>query len=149
MATATNKSYLVIGSDGTELKTVKTLAAAKKLADAEGGSVLVDGECVYRATVEATVNPTVEAGEDKKAVDEKMADKEKEAAIEPTKPAVEKYRIKTLMNIRKEPDLSGEKVGIAKQGSIVTVKEVKDDWLHLTDGTYILCGGGEFAEPAQ
>ena len=149
MATATNKSYLVIGSDGAELKTVKTLAAAKKLADAEGGAVLVDGECVYRATVETTVNPTVEAGEDKKAADEKMADKEKEAAIEPAKPAVEKYRIKALMNIRKEPNLSGEKVGIAKQGLIVTVEEVKDDWLHLTDGTYILCGGGEFAEPAQ
>jgi hypothetical protein len=143
MATATNKSYLVIGSDGAELKTVKTLAAAKKLADAEGGSVLVDGECVYRATVEATVNPTVEAGEDKKA-----AEAENAAVVE-EKPAVEKYRIKTLMNIRKEPDLSGEKVGIAKQGAIVTVKEVAGDWLCLTDGTYILCGGGEFAEPAQ
>ena len=60
MATATNKNYLVIGGNGEELKTVKTLAAAKKLADAEGGSVLVDGECVYRAAVE-TVEETVEA----------------------------------------------------------------------------------------
>lgn len=139
MATATNKSYLVIASDGAELKTVKTLAAAKKLADAEGGAVLVDGECVYRATVEA-VEGTVE---------ETVAPAEAETAefpVEPEKPAVEKYRIKALMNIRKEPNLSGEKVGIAKQGLIVTVEEVKDDWLHLTDGTYILCGGGEFAE---
>lgn len=143
MATATNKSYLVIGSDGAELKTVKTLAAAKKLADAEGGSVLVDGKCVYRATVEA-VEGTVE-----ETVEETVAPTEAETAevpVEPEKPAVEKYRIKALMNIRKEPNLSGEKVGIAKQGLIVTVEEVKDDWLHLTDGTYILCGGGEFAE---
>lgn len=139
MATATNKSYLVIGSDGAELKTVKTLAAAKKLADAEGGAVLVDGECVYRATVE-TVDGAVEGT---------VAPAEAETAefpVEPEKPAVEKYRIKALMNIRKEPNLSGEKVGIAKQGLIVTVEEVKDDWLCLTDGTYILCGGGEFAE---
>ena len=138
MATATNKSYLVIGSDGAELKTVKTLAAAKKLADAEGGSVLVDGECVYRATVETvegTVAPIVEADKDEKA-----------PVVEPKKPDVEKYRIKALMNIRKEPNLNSEKVGIAKQGAIVTVEEVKDDWLCLTDGTFILCGGGEFAE---
>ena len=37
--------------------------------------------------------------------------------------------------------LNGKKVG-----TIVTVEKVKDDWLCLTDGTYILCGGGEFAE---
>ena len=143
MATATNKSYLVIGSDGAELKTVKTLAAAKKLADAEGGSVLVDGECVYRATVEA-VEETVEG-----TVEETVAPTEAETAevpVEPKKPDVEKYRIKALMNIRKEPNLNSEKVGIAKQGAIVTVEEVKDDWLCLTDGTFILCGGGEFAE---
>jgi len=142
MATATNKSYLVIGSDGAELKTVKTLAAAKKLADAEGGSVLVDGECVYRATVE-TVEGTVE--ETVAPVEEETT----EVPVEPKKTDVEKYCIKALMNIRKEPNLNSEKVGIAKQGSIVAVKEVTDDWLCLTDGTYILCGGGEFAEPAQ
>ena len=139
MATATNKNYLVIGADGAELKAVKTLAAAKKLADAEGGAVLLDGECVYRATVEA-VEPTVE---------ETVAPLEEETAevpVEPKKSEVEKYRIKALMNIRREPNLNSEKVGIAKQGSIVMVEEVKDDWLCLTDGTFILCGGGEFAE---
>ena len=144
MATATNKSYLVIGSDGAELK---TLAAAKKLADAEGGSVLVDGECVYRATVEAVEEtvapaiPTVEAEKVEEAEVEQTDEKVEEAKTEP-----QKYRIKALMNIRKEPNLNSEKVGIAKQGSIVIVEEVKDDWLCLTDGTFILCGGGEFAE---
>ena len=151
MATATNKSYLVIGADGAELKTVKTLAAAKKLADAEGGSVLVDGECVYRATVEtvegtveetvAPAIPTVEAEKVEEAEVEQTDEKVEEAKTEP-----QKYRIKALMNIRREPNLSGEKVGIAKQGAIVIVEEVKDDWLCLTNGTFILCGGGEFAE---
>ncbi|MBQ1493070.1 MAG: hypothetical protein IIZ39_14015 [Blautia sp.] len=130
MATATNKNYLVIGGDGAELKTVKTLAAAKKLADAEGGSVLEDGKCIY------TTKSTPEENAQEKT--------EKEGAEE--KP--EKYRIKTLMNIRREPGLTGEKLGIAKQGAIVSVKRVKDDWLHLTDGTFILFGGGEFAEKA-
>ena len=131
MATATNKNYLVIGGDGAELKTVKTLAAAKKLADAEGGSVLEDGKCIY------TTKPTPEENAQEKT--------EKESA---DVGAAEKYRIKTLMNVRREPGLTGEKVGIAKQGAIVSVKRVKDDWLYLTDGTFILFGGGEFAEKA-
>ena len=50
------------------------------------------------------------------------------------------------MNIRKEPSTSARKIGTAKQDTIVEVKEVKKDWLHLTDGTFILYGGGEFAE---
>ena len=163
MATATNKNYLVIGGNGEELKTVKTLAAAKKLADAEGGSVLVDGECVYRAAVEP-VEPTVEAAVeapveveetqpevtpveqpegDAAVVEEQVED----ALVEPVdadQPA--RYRLKTLMNIRKEPSTSARKVGTAKQDTIVEVKEVRKDWLHLTDGTFILYGGGEFAE---
>ncbi|MBR0162485.1 MAG: SH3 domain-containing protein [Oscillospiraceae bacterium] len=174
MATATNKNYLVIGGNGEELKTLKTLAAAKKLADAEGGSVLVDGECVYRASVE-TVTPAVEEAVEE-TVDTPVADQttenvteqteeapveqptedvaeqttedvEEEQPEEPTeKDAPVQYRLKTLMNIRKEPSLSARKIGTANQGAIVTVKAVKKDWLHLTDGTFILFGGGEFAE---
>ena len=50
MANATNKTYLVTDEFGTELKTLKTLAAAKKLADSEGGKVVCDGEVVYTAS---------------------------------------------------------------------------------------------------
>jgi hypothetical protein len=50
------------------------------------------------------------------------------------------------MNIRKEPSTSARKIGTAKQGAIVMVEAVKKDWLHLVDGTFILYGGGEFAE---
>ena len=164
MATATNKNYLVIGGNGEELKTVKTLAAAKKLADAEGGSVLVDGECVYRAavatveeTVEATVEPAVEVEETQPEVapveqpeepedqpDEDVVEAQPEEPVDTDQPA--RYRLKTLMNIRKEPSTSARKIGTAKQDTVVTVKEVKKDWLYLTDGTFILYGGGEFAE---
>ena len=164
MATATNKNYLVIGGNGEELKTVKTLAAAKKLADAEGGSVLVDGECVYHAAVEP-VEPTVEAPvkvEEEKPEEapvetpEEHEDQLTEDVVEevveeqPEKPVdtdqSARYRLKTLMNIRKEPSTSARKIGTAKQDTIVEVKEVRKDWLHLTDGTFILFGGGEFAE---
>ena len=138
-----NKNYLVIGGNGEELKTVKTLAAAKKLADAEGGSVLVDGECVYRAAVEETVEAAVEETQPEVAsVEQPNVDMvENGDADQPAK-----YRLKTLMNIRKEPSTSARKIGTAKQDTIVEVKEVKKDWLHLTDGTFILYGGGEFAE---
>lgn len=155
----------MIGGNGEELKTVKTLAAAKKLADAEGGSVLVDGECVYRAAVE-TVEETVEAPvEVKEAQPEEAPDEQPEATpVEQPEDTVEdqptedalvepvdadqplKYRLKTLMNIRKEPSTSARKIGTAKQDTVVEVKEVKKDWLYLTDGTFILYGGGEFAE---
>ena len=175
MATATNKNYLVIGGNGEELKTVKTLAAAKKLADADGGSVLVDGECVYRAavepvepTVEETVEAPVEVEEtqpedapveqpegDAAVVEEQTAEEVDDQPEDEVEDVVEepvdadqpaRYRLKTLMNIRKEPSTSARKVGTAKQDTIVEVKEVRKDWLHLTDGTFILYGGGEFAE---
>ena len=162
MANATNKSYLVIGADGAELKTVKTLAAAKKLVDAEGGSVLVDGECVYRAAVTSTdgvekEEEVAEKGEVEKAGEVEPVDKAEEVSGEVAEKTTEvknddklgektQYRIKALMNIRRAPNLKGEKAGIARQGTIVTVKEVVGDWLHLKDGTFILFGGGEFAE---
>lgn len=165
MATATNKNYLVIGGNGEELKTVKTLAAAKKLADAEGGSVLVDGECVYHAAVEP-VEETVEApvAVEEEQLEEAPDEQPEATPVEQPEDTVEdqptedalvepvdtdqpaRYRLKTLMNIRKEPSTSARKIGTAKQDTVVEVKEVKKDWLYLTDGTFILYGGGEFAE---
>ena len=40
-----NKTYTVI-KDGEELKELKSLTAAKKLADTEGAEVFCDGKCV-------------------------------------------------------------------------------------------------------
>lgn len=50
---ASNKTYTVVKDSGN-LKELKTLAAAKKLADAEGAKVLCDGECVYQGAVTAS-----------------------------------------------------------------------------------------------
>ena len=44
-----NKTYTVM-KDGEELKELKTLAAAKKLADAEDAEVFCEGLCVYQGT---------------------------------------------------------------------------------------------------
>lgn len=43
---ASNKTYTVM-KDGEILKELKTLAAAKKLADAEDAEVFCEGLCVY------------------------------------------------------------------------------------------------------
>ena len=116
-----SKTYTVV-KDGTELKELKALRTAKELADAEGAEVYCEGECVYSGTP---------------------------ASTEEVDKGAQAYRLKALMNIRDKPDLSGKKLGTAKPGSIVNVMAVQDDWLHLTDGTYILFGAGKFAEPAQ
>ena len=57
---------------------------------------------------------------------------------------LKKYRLKSLMNIRKEPSLKAEILGTLKPGTIVKVVDVVDDWLKMKDGTFVL--GGEFAE---
>ena len=131
---ASNKTYTVV-KDGETLKELKTLAAAKKLADTEGAEVLCDGECVYQGTIVAAEN-TGEAVPD--TVEE----------TETPTPAPEHYTLTSRMNIRKAPSLNAEKAGIAQKGTVVEVAAVEGDWLHLTDGTFILFGAGKFAVKA-
>ena len=45
---ASNKIYTVV-KNGEELKVLKTLVAAKKLADEQGGEVMCEGTVVYTA----------------------------------------------------------------------------------------------------
>ena len=116
----TDKNYMVLDSNGKEIKTVKSLSIAKKMANSEKGSVVCDGECVYQVPVEP------------------------EKSEAPAKPEI--YRIKELMNVRSAPSLKAEKLGTVSPGTEVTVIAVKDNWLHLTDGTYILFDSGKFAE---
>lgn len=49
------------------------------------------------------------------------------------------------MNVRKAPSLNADKVKVLGTGTEVEVAEVADDWLHLTDGTFILYEGGKNA----
>ena len=110
--------------DGKALKELKTLAAAKKLADAEGAEVYAEGECVYRP---ATTVPDEEG----------------------TSPAQAAYRLTHLMNVRSAPSMEAQKVGVLPAGTVVHVASIDSDWMHLVDGTFILYQGGTFAEKAD
>ena len=153
---ANTKIYTVV-KDGEELDKVKTLAAAKKLADAEGAEVYSEGKCVYRATVEETVTPISgvqdEADDMDAVVDADNTDGADEANVSDTsettaeeavrKTATESYRLKSLMNVREKP--KGAIIGTLPENTVVEVISIENDWLHLKNGTFILYGGGEFA----
>ena len=111
------KTYTVM-KDGEELKELKNLAAAKKLADTEDAEVFCEGVCVYAP------DPPVSGGAT----------------------APQKYTLTAKMNIRKAPGKDAEKIGIAQKGTVVEVAGITNDWLRLTDGTFILYEGGRFAQ---
>lgn len=113
------KTYTVM-KDGEELKELKTLAAAKKLADAEDAEVFCEGLCVYA--------PDPPVGGEAPAVS-----------------VPEKYILTGRMNIRKAPGKDADKLGIAEKDAVVEVAAIENDWLRLTDGTFILFEGGKFA----
>ena len=121
------KTYIV-QKDGETLKELKNLAAAKKLADAEGADVFCEGECVYQGIVDP-VTDTLSAAE--------------ETAKELAKP--ETYTLLRKMNVRKAPSLKADKAAVLNAGAEVLVTEIADDWLHLADGTFILYEGGKNA----
>ena len=50
-----------------------------------------------------------------------------------------------MMNIRKGLGKEYEKIGVAEPGTIVEAIGIENDWLHLTDDTYILYEEGRFA----
>ena len=129
---ANTKTYAVV-KDGETLKELKTLAAAKKLADAEGAEVFCEGQCVYQGTVDP-VAPAVE-----------------EETVETQEPVEapkvpDTYTLLRKMNVRKAPSLKADKLKVLDTGSIVEVDVVEDDWLHLTDGTFILYEDGKNAK---
>ena len=122
--------------DGAALKELKTLAAAKKLAEAEKAQVLCEGKVVYTAATtvpdeEAAASSTLEGTSTEKAGAEGC------------------YRLTHLMNVRSAPSMEAQKVGVLPAGTVVQVKAVENDWLHLTDGSFILYQGGTFAEKAD
>lgn len=122
---ATNKTYTVV-KNGEELKELKTLAAAKKLADEQSGEVVCEGTVVYTAV------PPVEP----------------EIAEKAEVKAPEKYTLLSKMNIRTAQSLDADKVGIAEAGTVVEVLAIEDDWLHVRNGAgvvFILYGGGKYA----
>ena len=127
-----NKTYTVM-KDGEELKELKTLAAAKKLADAEDAEVFCEGLCVYQGTAKDSEDTVSELSD---AVAQSPAK-------EPVTPV--KYTLTAKMNIRKAPSKTAEIAGIAEKGTVIDVAAIENDWLHLSDGTFILYEGGKFA----
>ena len=119
---ANMKTYTIL-KDRETLKELKSLAAAKKLADTEGAEVFCEGECVYTGAVAPAVEEVVE---------------EQKTPVQ--------YTLTRLMNVRKEPSLSADKLKVLEAGAVIEVAEIKDDWLCLTDGSFILYSGGKFAE---
>ena len=133
-----NKTY-VVSKDGETVKELKTLAAAKKLADAEGGEVLCDGETVYTAD-----SPTLPAASTPATTPEPEEKTEEQSVTEPVK-----YKLLSKMNIRIAPSLKADKVGVAEAGTVVKVTAIENDWLRVKNGAgevFILYGGGKFAE---
>ena len=125
-----SKTYAVM-KDGEILKELKTLAAAKKLAETEGAEVFCEGLCVYApdpVTAEAVLDVEPTAGI---------------PVVETVTP--EKYRLTNRMNVRKGPSLDADKAGTKSTGAVVEAT-LEGDWLHLTDDTFILYSGGKFAE---
>jgi uncharacterized protein YgiM (DUF1202 family) len=122
---ATNKTYTVV-KNGVEMKELKTLAAAKRLADEQSGEVLCEGTVVYTATspIESEIEATAEVKDS------------------------EKYTLLSKMNVRTSPSLKADKVGVAEAGTIVEVLAIEDDWLRVRNGAgvvFILYGSGKYA----
>ena len=136
-----SKVYVVM-KDENEIETLKTLTAAKKLADAENAEVYCNGQLVYNASgltddnVSTLDHPTEQTIDPYDSIEVKN---------EPDKSPI-KYRLRKLMNVRKEPSMLTGVIKTLPAGSIVEVTELIDDWLHLTDGSYVLYCDGKFAE---
>ena len=144
---AKNKIYTVM-KNGEELEQLKTLAAAKKLADAEGAEVYADGKCVYQGSVEVEEVKEVKETEVKEAEvpETKSVTEEKPKEPEVTEPVPQRYRLKMLMNVRKRPSMNAPVLATKAAGTIVHVVTIENDWMQLRDGTFILYGNGEYAE---
>jgi hypothetical protein len=126
------KEYIVM-KDGTELKTYKSLPAAKALAEKEGAEVYADGECVYSAAVNPVVPAVTPTVEEKTELQKITSDK---------------YVLLRKMNVRKAPSLTAQKLDVLEKGTVIEVEKKVDDWLHLTDGTFIFYEGGKNARKA-
>ena len=135
-----NRTYFV-KKNGEIIKELKSLSAAKKIAQAENAEVYCGDELVYPNQGETdnqteapnTVETQIDDGEEKQ-IDEG---------------AEMKYRLKALMNVRVSPSLSSRKIATLPPGTIVTVANIKNDWLHLTNGSFIFYGNGKYAERVE
>lgn len=126
--------------DASQLGAYKLLANAKAKCDENPGSHVFaeDGTVIYPAdeptTREETAEekPVMDLPEEDKPSDDAPGDGEEDfpsAELQPD--AVAFGKLKTLMNIRKEPSLEAEVVTVYPMNTIVEVLEVCDNWLKI------------------
>ena len=126
--------------DASQLGAYKLLANAKAKCDENPGSHVFaeDGTVIYPAdeptTREETAEekPVMDLPEEDKPTDDAPGDGEEDfPSAEPQPDAVAFGKLKTLMNIRKEPSLEAEVVTVYPMNTIVEVLEVCDNWLKI------------------
>lgn len=126
--------------DASQLGAYKLLANAKAKCDENPGSHVFaeDGTVIYPAdeptTREETAEekPVMDLPEEDKPSDDAPGDGEEDfTSAEPQPDAVAFGKLKTLMNIRKEPSLEAEVVTVYPMNTIVEVLEVCDNWLKI------------------
>ena len=122
--------YAVIGADGEKLKSCKSLTSAQKLADKENGIVLINGEQVYPVESVQPAEETREAGHD----------------------CTLPYEVMVRINIRTEPSLEAQKIGIADAGTVLEAFEDLGDWLRIRwndSEAYARHKGFEYIKPIR
>ena len=126
--------------DASQLGAYKLLANAKAKCDENPGSYVFaeNGTVIYPAdeptTREETAEekPVMDLPEEDKPSDDAPGDGEEDfPSAEPQPDAVAFGKLKTLMNIRKEPSLEAEVVTVYPMNTIVEVLEVCDNWLKI------------------
>ena len=135
------KKTYVVKKDDEIIEQFKTLVAAKKLADMAVAEVFCYGELVYAGTAKQAqeVLETVLVH-----ADPVVAETSEQSEV--TEPATERYRLKTLMNVRKNPSLDADILSTKPESTVVHVLGIENGWLHLMDGSFILYENGKYAE---
>ena len=126
--------------DASQLGAYKLLANAKAKCDENPGSYVFaeDGTVIYPEDEPTTreenaeEKPVTDLPEgDKSSGDEPGGAEEDFPSAEPQPDAIAFGKLKTLMNIRKEPSLEAEVVTVYPMNTIVEVLEVCDNWLKI------------------
>lgn len=126
--------------DASQLGAYKLLANAKAKCDENPGSYVFaeDGTVIYPADEPTTREENAEEKpvtdfpeEDKPSDDAPGGAEEDFPSAEPQPDAVAFGKLKTLMNIRKEPSLEAEVMTVYPMNTIVEVLEVCDNWLKI------------------
>ena len=135
------KKTYIVKKDDEIIEQFKTLVAAKKLADMAVAEVFYDGELVYAGTAKQAqeVLETVLVH-----ADPVVAETSEQSEV--TEPSTERYRLKTLMNVRGKPSLDADILSTKPENSVVRVLGIENGWLHLMDGSFILYENGKYAE---